>query len=219
MLLRWGLDAMPELRRTEINLPNLGNDRMTDNWIPLATIAYALYEVWFDRAVEAMKELSGYHVDADDSVSIMILEDICNIFAEQQSDKIFTDDLLHKLVAMDDRPWPEWKNGKPLSKPGLAKLLRPFNIKSKQIRIGLDTKKGYLLEDFQESFSRYTPPVQSETPKQQRNNSHLEQIQSETQKDNVSDENSPKPLKLPTCFDVSDKNTSAGQRDKKEVLI
>ncbi len=56
---------------------------------------------------------------------------------------------------MEDRPWPEWKTGKPLSKPQLSRLLKPFSIVSKTIRISSGTIKGYELKQFVEAFSRY----------------------------------------------------------------
>jgi putative DNA primase/helicase len=210
---------MPEFKKTEINLPNLGNDRMTDNWIPLATIAYTLYEDWYDKAVEAMRELSDYHVDANDSAAIMILGDIRTIFETQHADRLSSEDIINALSQMDDRPWPEWRNGKSLTKAGLARLLKPFKIAPATIRIGSTTAKGYLLDHFLETFSRYIPSIQSVTPSQVRKNSNLEKIQSVTQKNDVTDKNKHKSLNLRTCYDVTDKNTPSGRKDKKEVVL
>ena len=50
-----------------------------------------------------------------------------------------------------------------LNASGLAKRLKPFNIKPKQIRIAESTFKGYLREYFLDAWERYTPYI-GETP-------------------------------------------------------
>jgi hypothetical protein len=201
-LLRLGLDAMPELQKTEINLPNLGNDRMTDNWIPLGTIAYTLYEVWYDKALEAMKELSGYHVDADDSVNIMALEDIRHIFTEQHVDRLSSEAIVNQLIAIDDRPWPEWRQGKPLTQNGLARILKPFSIKTKKIRFSSGVLRGYELEQFKDCFSRYLPPIPSGTPEHLNNINNLNAFQNGTNKYCVPDKDDDNYLKSQDCSTV-----------------
>ena len=83
----------------------------------------------------------------------------------------------------------------------------------------IEAKKGYLFEYFQEAFSRYLSPIQTVTTPQQRENNYLMQFQTVTQKNHVTDENSPNSLKLRACDSVMDRNTPAGREDKKEVLI
>ena len=61
---------------------------------------------------------------------------------------------------MEDRAWPEWgRLKKPLTKTGLAKLLKPFGVKPGGVRIGDKTPRGYQLEDFSDAFLRYLPPT------------------------------------------------------------
>ncbi len=64
---------------------------------------------------------------------------------------------------MEDRPWPEWKSGKPITLRQVAKLLGPFGIAPSTIRTMAGTAKGYLLNQFEEAFRRYLPD-QSVTP-------------------------------------------------------
>jgi len=47
--------------------------------------------------------------------------------------------------------------GHPLTPRHLATLLEGFQVKAKQIRQGLDTRKGYLRADFTDAFRRYLP--------------------------------------------------------------
>jgi len=217
-LLRWGLDAMPELQKTEINLPNLGNDRMTDNWLPLATIAYLLYEDWYNKAIEAMRELSGYHIDADDSANIMALEDIRHVFTEQQVDRLSSEEIVNHLIALDDRPWPEWRQGKPLTKNGLARLLKPFSIKTKKIRFPQGSLQGYRLDQFSESFYRYLPPDQNGTPEQISKINTLHVFQNGTGKYCVPDKNNGNCLKSRDCSIVPPQKGSLEEGYKRKEL-
>ena len=67
-----------------------------------------------------------------------------------------TRDLLPALWRMD-RPWAEWKRGKPMTDYQLAAALAPFGIHSKDLRIGDERRKGYDLAEFADAFSRYLP--------------------------------------------------------------
>jgi hypothetical protein len=40
---------------------------------------------------------------------------------------------------------------------GLAKLLKAYRIRSKQVRIDQDNRKGYEREDFEDAWERYCP--------------------------------------------------------------
>ncbi len=59
---------------------------------------------------------------------------------------------------MEEQPWPEFNNGKVITPPQLARSLKPFGIKPRDIR--LDSKagiKGYQRVDFIDAWSRYLP--------------------------------------------------------------
>jgi hypothetical protein len=70
--------------------------------------------------------------------------------------------LVHGLHAMSDAPWSDFSYGKPLSTRGLAKLLKPFGIRPKDIKFE-KTAKGYYSTDFDDAFRRYLPPQPTET--------------------------------------------------------
>lgn len=86
-----------------------------------------------------------------------LLADIRQIFEQHKTDRLASIDLVEALGKIETSPWGEWAKGKPLSQTGLAKLLRPFEISPRSIRIGENTPKGYLLEQFQDAFQRYVP--------------------------------------------------------------
>ncbi len=66
---------------------------------------------------------------------------------------------------MEERPWVEWKNDKPITPRQIAKLLEQFKVKPDTIRTAVGTAKGYMLEDFTDAFARYTAD-RSVTPEQ-----------------------------------------------------
>ena len=60
-------------------------------------------------------------------------------------------------------------------------------IKSKTIRVGNGTIKGYKVDQFNDAFIRYapTPPIQNVTPSQVNNINKLSHFKSVTQENNV----------------------------------
>ena len=106
---RWAMDNMKALeRQVGVELPDLGNDRMTDNWTPLISITALIGADLLERSKESMMLLSNVHAE-DDSIGSMLLEDIREIFQEVNSGRISSEDLVNKLVAIESRPWPEWR--------------------------------------------------------------------------------------------------------------
>jgi hypothetical protein len=56
---------------------------------------------------------------------------------------------------MEDRPWNEFRFGRPLTAAGLAKLMKPFNVRVNKHRFGAGTQRGYAKRDVEEAFRRY----------------------------------------------------------------
>ena len=133
-------------------MPNVGNDRATDNWTPLKAIADLIGGDWPNLARKAMIDLEK--ASDDDTAREQLLKDIKEIF-NSQGNKIFSKILVGKLVELEDRPWADWHKGKSLTQNALARLLKPFEISSKSVRIDNKTAKGYSLEQFEDAFQRY----------------------------------------------------------------
>ena len=57
------------------------------------------------------------------------------------------------------------RRGKGLSESWLATQLRPYGTAPRTIRMGEDVTKGYLQEDFTETFRRYIPKASVEALK------------------------------------------------------
>jgi hypothetical protein len=153
---RWAKDHMAELVAADpAELEEL-NDRAMDNWRPLFAIADAVGGEWPELARKAARALSSDDPAGDDSVRTNLLTDIRDIF-EAGPDRISSEALIEKLVAKRERPWPDWKHGKPITQRQLASLLKPYGISSKQLWIEGGNRHGYELSDFADAFKRYLP--------------------------------------------------------------
>jgi len=193
---RWSEDHAEVLEAIDPSVPETLNDRAQDNWQPLMAVAEIAGGEWPGKAREAALIFSGGSDQDDDSIQVQLLIDIRAIFDAQCVDRISSEDLTKELVEMEDRPWPEYRKGKEISKTGVARILKPFGIKPKTIRLETGkTPRGYLLEQFDDTFLVYLPEggIQSATPQQTFNVDDLEDIQSATPTSDVApvkDENS-----------------------------
>ena len=55
-------------------------------------------------------------------------------------------------------PWRDIR-GKELDDRGLGKRLKPYGIRSRDVRIGTDRHKGFTIEDFHDAWRRLLPPA------------------------------------------------------------
>jgi putative DNA primase/helicase len=168
MAQRWAADHHETLASADPKIPDSLHDRAADNWRPLFAIADAAGGRWPEQARLASKVIEGA-ADDDEDLSILLLRDLQQIFAESHKDRLASEAICEQLAKLTERPWRTFGRGeKPLTPNALARLLRPFGIVSRSIRLeDGSTPKGYVLEAFMDSFSRYIPALQNATPTQQ----------------------------------------------------
>ena len=216
---RWAEDNLDELTITRPEMPKTNNDRMTDNWMPLFAIAQVAGGEWPELIKKSMLKMMDI---SDDNIGSALLEDIQNIFSNETK-RIFSDDLIEALKNKSERPWIDWNRGKGLTQNGLARLLRPFDVKSKTMRIGEDRRKGYELSGFSDAFKRYIPlipPISSVTPCQSNNINNLDRKQSVTDKNDVTAKKQDNLLNLNDCHAGTDeKGGSEKERKKTDVPL
>jgi putative DNA primase/helicase len=166
---RWAADNFDKLADLDPKMPDL-NDRAADNWRPLLAIADLVGGTWPEEARRAACLLSGH--EQDGAFDVELLRDIRSAFGDD--DVIRSSDLVAKLTADPERPWAEWKHGRPLTQKQLAALLSPFHIISLTVHPpGLPDGKGYRRIDFKEAWAAYCPG--QNTPSQQ--SLHLRSVQ------------------------------------------
>ncbi len=113
-------------------------DREGDISIPLLSIADDAGGEWPSRARRALMEVFGLRnaVEGNAEAGAMML-------------------------AMEERPWPEWQRGQAMTASRLARVLAPFGVRPRFYRmegLGKPTK-GYQRDDFAEAWAKYLPPA------------------------------------------------------------
>jgi hypothetical protein len=138
------------------HLPEELDDRGQDAAEPLLAIAELAGADWPERARRALVALRAEQAGADDeTIGVRLLADVADAFCRTQAERLATERLLELLAEDDEAPWSEW-HGRPLTARGLARLLRPFGIRSGTVRLGDDaTAKGYKREAFEDAWTRY----------------------------------------------------------------
>ncbi len=153
-LVRWITDNRENIAACEPKLPEGVFNRLADNWRPLFAIAEVIGGDWPERCKIAFSKLTIRANGDTESLRVMLLGDIRDVFTE---DVIFSHDLTEILNGLKDRPWPEANRGKPISERWLALKLGAFGIKPKNVRLGDKQAKGYERADFEDAFARFLP--------------------------------------------------------------
>ena len=149
------VEAVYEL--DEEGLPFL-SDRAEELWLPL----FIVCQLTSCERVEELKEIAcrlanARHADEAGDLGIRLLTDIRDIFMEKPAQQITTAELLVRLNGLDSAPWRDHDYGKGLHARALGKLLYPFSIYPRNIRISGKVTKGYVVGEFQDAFDRYLP--------------------------------------------------------------
>lgn len=175
-LKRWTNDNFETLKSAEPeNVPDVGNDRATDNWTPLLVIADTVGGEWPKLGRSAMEAIELKNRGDNASIGEKLLNDIRDIFDKHDDRNILSSTLVNKLVKMEGRPWGEWRRGRPLTTNSLSRLLSPFGINSRTVRVpsvppeidddcplgeakSSDRGIGYVVAEFGPIFDRYLGP-------------------------------------------------------------
>ena len=204
---RWAADNFDTLREARPPVPTGLHDRAADNWRPLYAIAEVAGGDWPTRTKKAIAALT-VAAPEDDEMGVLLLKDMQHIFEQQKMDAISSEDLAHRLHTMEERPWPEYgKQRKPISAPQIARLLKPFDIRPRNIRIEGAVPKGYRLDACQDAFQRYIspldPPFQTATPLQPSNDTAKRENLTATDPPGVAVRKPHNPAPILTCSGVA----------------
>jgi hypothetical protein len=113
---------------------------------------------------------------------VRLLADLRQVFRAADAEALYTSTILEALHRLEDAPWADWY-GHPLATRELARLLRPYQVESKNIRehgTGAP-RKGYVRADLQDAWARYVPlhplhPLQEPEPAGQPGNGHVAEV-------------------------------------------
>jgi hypothetical protein len=160
----WIGSVIDRLRDVEPSLPEQLSDRQQDGMEPLLAIADAAGNEWPDAVRSACVEIFSSEAAEDQGVNIQLLKDVRAIFDDVHDDKISSADLIEKLKQVETSPWADWSKGKGLTVNGLSKLLKPFGIGPRTIRMEDRTAKGYSRDLFADAWGRYLPRLEPSKP-------------------------------------------------------
>jgi putative DNA primase/helicase len=158
-LARWRLDArsLPMIDRP-IELSN----RLGDNWYPLRQIAAVAGGEWPARAMAAA--LGNAHDDpnAEQNVTVALLQDIWQVFYDKKVVRMHTRFLVGELLGMSEGRWDEANRGKRINEYFLREHLADLLPKTKE---ALKTRRwrdgggeslfGYTEDHLQDAWRRY----------------------------------------------------------------
>jgi hypothetical protein len=135
-------------------------DRAADTWEPLIAIADLAGSDWPARARDAAATMTQAEAqqEEDTAASVRLLADLRQVFTAADAEALYTSTILEALHQLEDAPWPDWY-GHPLATRELAKLLRPYQVESKNVRehgTGAP-RKGYVRADLHDAWARYVP--------------------------------------------------------------
>jgi len=176
--LRADIEAWVQAHRDDLGdeplLPDELTDRQQDSWEPLLAIADLAGAEWAQMARSASVGLAQDVSGSEATTGVLALTHIREAFGD--ADQITTKDLLADLVERDDGPWSGWwgkyvRDGEiQTAASKLSRLLKPYEIKSKTIRVDRTTAKGWVRVDFEPVWARYVakedvlPPVTPPEP-------------------------------------------------------
>jgi len=163
---RWAADYADRLRGADPILPDGLHDRARDNWRPLLAIADLAAAEWPEQARAAAAALSGAGDDEAEPAGTILLSDLSGLFEERGVDRLASAEIVRHLVTLEHRPWPEWKQGKPLTVRQLARILSPFEVSPSPLWIDGQTRRGYERADLDDALSRYAPRSESLGPQE-----------------------------------------------------
>jgi hypothetical protein len=161
-LAEWAEAAVEQLTAARPDRIDGLRDRANEVWRPLLAIAEQAGETWAARARRAAHALAAAD-DDEASLGVLLLGDVRALFEERDAQRIATVDLIRALADFEESPWGEWwldKDDQPTkgAPRRLAQLLRPFGVRSRNVRVGeATTPKGYRREDFFDAWERFLP--------------------------------------------------------------
>jgi hypothetical protein len=151
----WGAKHADDLRFREPTLPRELDDRAAEAWWALLAIADLAGGDWPQRARTAAIALHADGAGEDESRGVRLLSDLRSVYGKRLA--VFTADVLTKLNALEESPWGAWHEGEGLRSRDLARLLRPFGVRSKKVKVDGESLQGYHRDDLEDAWARYLP--------------------------------------------------------------
>jgi hypothetical protein len=155
----WAAAILEEATEARPDMPVGVEDRNADMWEPLLAVADIAGGDWPVKARKAAIALVKIAREIEPSLNLRLLADLRAVFGRNEARS--TKNILAELYQIEDAPWTDLK-GKPLSDNQLARRLKQYDVKPKNVRIGDTVSKGYVRADLHDVWRRYLPPFTDE---------------------------------------------------------
>jgi hypothetical protein len=131
-------------------------DRAADTWEPLVAVADLAGGWWPELARTACLAMTGEATaDAEGSMGERLLTDLKVVFGDAQAK--WTATIIEELAKLDEAPWDDYY-GQRITDRGIAKLLRPYGVRSRDVKLEATVRKGYRRDDLYDAWQRYVTP-------------------------------------------------------------
>ena len=155
---RWTDDNADGVEDVPVELPGALTDRQQDIWEALFQIAAVIGGHWPETIRTASLKLSGSNAKPE-SQAALLLADIRDLFVKHDLDRLTSAEICLRLAEMLERPWPEYRHGKPITPNQLGRAIARFKVATRSLRLpDGQVIRGYMRTDLEEVFSTYLPP-------------------------------------------------------------
>jgi len=158
------LSFADELRNHDPAFPDELNSRGCDKWELMFSIADLASGDWPEVARKASLKFSNSTGVELDEPGPMLLSDIQDLFNDTKKSFLTSQEIISHLEELEERPWSVWTKGKCINPVGIARLLKPFEIRPQLLSIGGHKTRGYKKDHFHDSWERYLAPLPLNDP-------------------------------------------------------
>jgi hypothetical protein len=150
----WAEQSADTIAAAYANAPDLDflGDRDAEAWMPLFSVLAVVASARLMELRRCAEVLSGEkHEDAaDESLGVRALLDAALVFRDGEG-HVTSAELVARMRSIEESPW----SGPDFDARRLARVLRPFGIRSKVFRDGDSTPRGYEAAKLRECARRY----------------------------------------------------------------
>jgi hypothetical protein len=150
----WAAEHVAALGSYRCEMLPAVSDRLEEGWEPLLAIAELAGGDWPVRSRAAVAGLAGGsdELDGQDD-GVILLGALREMFGDEHA--LASKVVCEKLNANDELPFGAKRSGQGIDPRGLGKLLRPYGVKPRVVRVGQDTARGYHRDQLAEPWERY----------------------------------------------------------------
>ena len=156
-LLNWAASVRDRIGQPWPQMPPGVTDRPADVWEPLLMVADLAGGAWPLYARTACITLTAAARQGDEARDTRLLADIRDAFGPGPGQ--WTSVIVPALNGLDEAEWGSWHNGAGITDRDIAKILRPYQVRPRDVRIGDAHKKGYLREHLGPVWDAYLAPL------------------------------------------------------------